>query len=189
MLISPNACSTDPAEPQYSPWRLGWGTIAFAEEGMLYDSQEQSYQRRSRGGGVTPCGYIFQGMQCHNVVDIQVGGIHFGPWTRWAQRYRITIPGHGLFGMVWCRARVAKRVVSRRQMCRTVWQKNCPPYDTRYGPWRMRNCDVEQTRRQLECCDQVTDPATSGGCTGRLFRFWELGSNWQDSRTLGCEWD
>lgn len=188
MLISPYACSSDPAETQHSPWRLGWGTVALSEEGLLYDSMDHSYQRRCGGGGVTPCGYIFQGLQCLNVVDVPIGSPHFGPWTKWAKRYGINVPGRFLSGAIWCRARVVKRTVSRRQMCRTIWQKNCPPYDTRYGPWRMRNCDVEQTRRQLECCDQEGDPNIYG-CVGQLFRLWEIGSDWQDSRTLGCAWE
>lgn len=153
-----------------------------AEEGLLFDAEYQTFQRPDRDSEVTPCGYIFQGLECHTIVDVPLPGIHFGSWSKWAEVVATDNP-YIKTGW-WCRSRIQSRVISRRQHCREVWKKNCPPYDTRYGRWRNRSCDVQQIRTETVCCPQKQDPNLTKGCgvptVGPFY------TSWSDSATLGC---
>jgi len=184
-VISLNACTADTELSNHSPWRLGWGTVGLAEEGLVYDSHEQTYQKPCTGGGVTPCGYIFSGLECHQTGwDLPLPGTdHFGPWSGWARIVKTDNPF--IKAGWWCRSRIHSRVVSRRQICREIWKKNCPPFDTRYGPWRPRLCDVQQTRTEIQCCPQEDDPNTRG-CGVAIVTI--PPTAWSDSATIGCKW-
>jgi len=104
------------------------------------------------------CGYVYAGLECRNIQDILIPDIRCGPWSRWARMANILG-----YTSVWCRHRVCNRDRIVTQQCRIKWVKNCPPYDTRYSPWRRRICVITETNKQYNCCPgQEQDPNTHG---------------------------
>jgi hypothetical protein len=127
------------------------------------------------------CGYVYSGLECRTIQDIPIPGMRCGPWSRWAKVFNFMG-----WTEVWCRSRICNRDRSVTQQCRVIWKKNCPPYDTRYGPWRRRICIITETNKQYNCCPgQQSDP-NRVGCSspGETFFFagqWIPGSS-------NCSW-
>lgn len=128
------------------------------------------------------CGYVYSGLECNTIQDIPISGTEgCGPWSRWAK-----IANIAGYTEIWCRSRVCNRERSVTQQCRIIWKKNCPPYDTRFGPWRRRICIITDTAKQYHCCPgQQSDPNQVGGChSAGEFYLW---GSWSPGGS-NCSW-
>jgi len=127
------------------------------------------------------CGYVYSGLECTTLRDIPIPGMRCGPWSRW-----VKIINFREWTSVWCRSRVCNRDRSVTQQCRIIWKKNCPPFDTRYGPWRLRICIITETNKQYNCCPlQVEDPNVYG-CSSPLETYFFIGQ-WLPGGS-SCTW-
>jgi len=127
------------------------------------------------------CGYVYSGLECRTIQDIPIPGMRCGPWSRWAKMFNFMG-----YTEVWCRSRICNRDRSVTQQCRVIWKKNCPPYNTRPGPWRRRICIITETNKQYNCCPgQQSDP-NRVGCSspGETFFF---GPRWIPGSS-NCSW-
>ncbi len=132
------------------------------------------------------CGYVYVKLECRTIEETPTGGMRCGRWSRWAKIASVNLGG-AVYTNVWCRSRVCNRDKYVTQQCRIVWQKNCPPYDTRYSKWRQRICVITETNKQYQCCPLQQQNPEQVGCSSPVEGFINPTHGWIPGGS-DCKW-